>query len=55
MPKKVIAFVARQHGLNGLQALLSNPNFDVIAVATHKRLQKVKTPIVPNDPISKSI
>ena len=37
---KVLAFLAREHGLNGLQHLLNDPRFDVIAVVTHKRNPK---------------
>lgn len=41
---KVLAFLARQHGFNGLQHLLKDPRFEVIAVVTHKRNPKSEDP-----------
>lgn len=40
MKKKVLAFLARAHGLNGLQALVKSPDFSIVALVTHKLLPK---------------
>ena len=36
----VIAFLAREHGLNGLQALLNSTRYRLLALATHRLLPK---------------
>ena len=41
---KVLAFLARQHGLNGLEHLLQNPNYEIVSVVTHRRNPKSEDP-----------
>jgi methionyl-tRNA formyltransferase len=36
----VVAFLAREHGLNGLQALLNSTRYRLLALATHRLLPK---------------
>ncbi len=38
--KSIVALIARQHGLSGLKSLLAEPNLEVIAIVTHRRLPK---------------
>lgn len=38
--KTVVAFLARDHGLNGLQALIASPECRLLALATHRRLPR---------------
>lgn len=42
--KRVVGFFARPHGLNGLQALLSSGEFQLVAIATHRKLPKSEDP-----------
>ncbi len=44
MSKKVVGLLARQHGLSALQAILASPRFELVAVATHRRLPKREDP-----------
>ncbi len=41
---KVVALLARQHGLAGLQTLLQAPHYRVVGVATHRLLPKSEDP-----------
>ncbi|MDP1835694.1 MAG: formyltransferase family protein [Chlamydiales bacterium] len=40
MVYRVVALLARTHGLNGLQALLNSTKYQVVAIATHRLLPK---------------
>lgn len=42
--KKVIALLARNHGLNALEWLLKSRELEIIALATHRRLPMVEDP-----------
>ncbi|MFT4553188.1 MAG: methionyl-tRNA formyltransferase [Chlamydiales bacterium] len=37
---RVLAFLARHHGFNGLEHLFKDPRFEVVAVVTHRRNPK---------------
>lgn len=44
MKKKVVALVARDHGVSALEALLTAPEYDVVAIATHRRRPSTESP-----------
>lgn len=50
MKRRVVALLARQHGLSGLQALLHAPHLEVVAIATHRRLPSSEDPRRPERP-----